>query len=101
MAGRRKKKRRVHSGLLLVALVVGIVVGVIGVRCYALRQTLADDEKTEAEVAAQLTDEQQRSEDLDEYEKYTKTKKYIEEVAKDKLGLVHDGETVFKNEDSK
>ena len=31
-------------------------------------------------------------------EKYTKTRKYVEEVAKDKLGLVYDGEIIFKPE---
>ena len=28
----------------------------------------------------------------------TKTRKYVEEVAKDKLGLVYDGEIIFKPE---
>ena len=33
------------------------------------------------------------------YTKYTKTKKYAEEVAKDKLGLVYEGEIIFKEKD--
>ena len=33
-----------------------------------------------------------------EYETYTQTKKYIEEVARDKLGLVYEGEILFKDE---
>lgn len=43
-----------------------------------------------------LTEEQERTKEIEEYEKYTQTKKYIEEVAKDKLGLVHEGEIIFK-----
>ena len=34
-----------------------------------------------------------------ELETYTKTKKYAEEVAKDKFGLVYDNEIIFKEED--
>ena len=36
---------------------------------------------------------------MKELETYTKTKKYAEEVAKDKLGLVYDNEIIFKEED--
>ena len=40
-----------------------------------------------------------RTEELIEYEKYTKTAKYVEEVAKDKLGLVYEDEIIFESED--
>ena len=40
----------------------------------------------------------QRAEDIEEYGKYTKTTKFVEEVAKDKLGLVYEGEIIFKPE---
>ena len=45
--------------------------------------------------------EQDRTEELAEFEKYTKTKKYAEEMAKKKLGLVHDNEIIFKSSDGK
>ena len=47
----------------------------------------------------QIDAENARTEELKELETYTKTKKYAEEVAKDKLGLVYDNEIVFKEED--
>ena len=36
--------------------------------------------------------------ELEEYEKYTQTQKYVEDVAKEKLGLVYEDEIVFKEE---
>ena len=42
--------------------------------------------------------EKLRTEEIAEYGKYTQTKKYVEELAKDKLGLVYDGEIIFKDE---
>ena len=46
----------------------------------------------------QIAEEEKRTEEIEEFRKYTKTKKYAEEVAKDKLGLVYDGEILFKEE---
>jgi cell division protein DivIC len=43
--------------------------------------------ETEAELNDEIKQEQARSDELDQYEKYTQTKKYVEDVAKDKLGL--------------
>ena len=34
--------------------------------------------------------------ELVEFEKYTKTKAYYEEIAKEKLGMIHEDEIVFK-----
>ena len=36
---------------------------------------------------------------IEEYGKYTKTKKFVEDMAKEKLGLVKDDEIVFKEGD--
>ena len=36
---------------------------------------------------------------IEEQEKYMQTKKYVEEVAKDKLGLVYPKEKVFKEKE--
>ena len=43
--------------------------------------------------------EEKRAEEIEEYGKYTKTKKYAEEIAKEKLGLVNEDEIVFKEEE--
>ena len=49
-----------------------------------------------AELNEQIAEQQQRSQQLEALKKYTKTDAYIEEVAKEKLGLVHPGEIVFR-----
>ena len=43
--------------------------------------------------------EEKRSEELVDFEKYTQTDAYIEEVAKERFGLVKDGEIIFMAED--
>ena len=51
-------------------------------------------------VIEQIEAETKRSEEIDQYEKYTQTMKYIEDVAKDRLGLVYEGEIIFKDENN-
>ena len=43
--------------------------------------------------------EQERTAELQEFETYTHTKKYAEEIAKEKLGYVYEGEIVFKKDE--
>ena len=54
----------------------------------------------EATLQSQIEVEQLRSQEIAEFEKYTQTRKYIEDTARDKLGLVYPGEIIFKNENN-
>ena len=84
-------------GMLLVTTVVVmmlIVVMVEGIERTKKRETYMARE----EVLMQAIEaEQARTEEIKEYEKYTQTKKYVEEIAKNKLGLVYEGEIIFKD----
>ena len=57
------------------------------------RQTA--DALTES-LKTQLEDEKNRSQEIKDYEEYTKTQKFIEDMAKSRLGLVYDNEVIFK-----
>ena len=65
----------------------------------AFRRRKNENRLGEQELQQQIDAENARTEELKELETYTKTKKYAEEVAKDKLGLVYDNEIIFKEED--
>lgn len=70
-----------------------------GVVIYQTKVLQAKDDRyaaREAELQNQIESEQQKSEELKEQEIYVQTKKYIEEIAKTKLGLVKPGETLLK-----
>ena len=53
----------------------------------------------EKALQEQIDAENARTQEIEEYRKYTQTKKYVEEVAKDKLGLVKEGEIIYKPKD--
>ena len=47
----------------------------------------------------QIGAENARTQEIEEYRKCNNAKKYVEEVAKDKLGLVKEGEIIYKPKD--
>ena len=93
------KKRQNKFGMFLVTTVIVMMLIVVMIKSIELKQKLAAYQEKEKILIEQIEEEEKRSEEIAEYEKYTKTKKYIEEVARDKLGLVHEGEIIFKDED--
>ena len=53
----------------------------------------------EAELKAQIEEQNARSEKVKEYEEYVKTDDYIKDVAEEKLGLVDPHEILFRPEE--
>ena len=84
----------------LAAVVVGILIVVIMVACFGLHQRLVKNRERSNELETEIAKEEQRAEDIEEYRKYTETREYIEEVAREKLGLVYEGEVIFKEASS-
>ena len=52
-----------------------------------------------AEITAQIEDAQNEHKKLEEKEDYMKTKKYVEDVARNQLGLVYPDEIVIRPEE--
>ena len=98
---RRVAYRRRHQNrfsLFLVSLVVLMIMVVVAVRSVELQQKIAGYDTQIASLSAQIDAETASAEEIEEYRKYTQTKAYVEEVAKDKLGLVYEGEILFKED---
>lgn len=84
--------------MLLVITAVLMMLVVVAVKSVELREKRATYLAREEQLMQEIEAEQERTEDIEEYQKYTQTKKYVEEVAKEKLGLVYEGEIIFKDE---
>ena len=94
-----RKKRQNRLGMFLVLTVVVMLMVVVAIKSVELQNKQETYLARQEQLEKQIAKEEQRTEDIKEFGKYTKTKKYAEEVAKDKLGLVKDDEIVFKYED--
>lgn len=94
----RKKKQNKFS-MVLVTTVVLMILIVVYVKSIDLKAKIGDYSVRESQLQEEIEDEKARAEEIEEYRKYTETKGYVEEVAKDKLGLVYEGEIIFKEKD--
>ena len=95
----RRKKLRQHLGSFAIIGVVLLLLIFVSVASLSLRVTNGNKQEKIAELESQIEAEEKKSEELEEYKKYVQTKKYAEEVAKEKLGLVYEDEIIFKAED--
>ncbi len=102
MARRRAAYRRNNQNrfsMFLVTLVVLMIMVVVAVGGMDLRKKVAAHEAEIARLSEEILKEEARTLEIEEFRKYTQTTGYKEEIAKDKLGLVYEGEILFKEED--
>lgn len=98
---KRKKKKKVgynSLGMIAIALVVLVLLGELMLESNDLKERLTGYDAKAATLQQQIEDEQTRTEEIDKLKKYMETDEYAEEVAREKLGLVKDNETVFKKQ---
>ena len=96
----KRRRRSGASGYILFAVIVSLISLVVLVQIRDVKQRLSvyeqQDQALDEQIAAQL----ERTEELNELEKYVQTKASAEEQAHEKLGLVNEGEIIFKLEDN-
>lgn len=89
------RKQSKFSSLLIVVAVL-IVSVVIFVKVSDLRNRSRELKETEKSLEIQIEKANNEREELNAKEQYMKTNQYIEDVAKDKFGLVYPDEIVIK-----
>ena len=102
---KRNRRRRLRKGMrghrqsvFAIVAVLVLLVAVVSVNAMTLRAKEKSYQAQEMELAEQIEEEKARAKEIDELEKYVSTDEYVEEVAKEKLGLVHENEIIFKAE---
>ena len=93
-----RKKMQNRFSMFLVMLVVVLLLVVVGIRGMELNARLESLKAQAAEVDAKYAAEMERTKEIEEYDKYTKTKMYYEEIAKKILGLVYEDEIIIREE---
>jgi cell division protein FtsB len=85
-----------RMAILGITVVVFLLGAVVHFRSDAMRRKELDYQLREEQLDKQVKQEESRALELEEYRVYVQTKQYIEEVAKQKLGLVKPGEILLK-----
>lgn len=94
----RRRRNENRLGMTMAVCAILMITVVVGINSLSLRQKQEKYAAREQELLTLIEEEEARTEELKELETYTKTKKYAEEIAKDKLGLVYENEIIFQED---
>lgn len=93
MSRRRKSNKRKFLVLGCLLFAVGSAAAAKGKE---MKQERKKYEERMAELESEIAQEEQRTKEIEEYKEYVTSDEYVEEVARDKLGLVYDDEVLLK-----
>lgn len=93
---RRRKKN--GTGIGIIVFVVLILCGIVSYSRIGLAQEKAEKGQKIERLNTMIKEEEVRSAEIKDLKEYSKTKQYIEDIARDKLGLVYKDEIIFEPE---
>lgn len=96
---RAKKKNSYRGRVIFVLIVVLSLAGVLSIYTAGLRSKARSYAESEQRLEAKLEAEQQRMERLTEQQQYRQSLKYIEQIAREKLGLIYPDEILLRPEE--
>jgi len=92
----KRARNENRLGMTVAMLAIVVMTLVVGVHSVSLKQKEKAYAVREQELLELIAVEEARAEELVNFSTYTKTKKFAEEVAKEKLGLVYENEIIFQ-----
>ncbi|EOS72519.1 hypothetical protein C817_05454 [Dorea sp. 5-2] len=90
--------QRHRKSVLAVSAVVLLLFVVVSANSISLRAKEKAYRAQELELKEQLKEEKARTEEIKELGEYVGTDEYVEDVAREKLGLIHENEIILKAE---
>ena len=93
-----KRNLKHRFSIIVISCVIVMLAGVLAVGSMSLKKKNERYKQQETKLEEQILEEQERTEEIKELEEYVGTDKYVEDVAKEKLGLVYPNEILFEAE---
>lgn len=91
-----RKRSQNRFSMFLVTLVVVMIMIAVAVQSVELQRKIDAKVQEEQRLQEQIDAEKVRAAELEEFATEVQTKGYIEDIAREKLGLVYEGEILFK-----
>lgn len=92
----KRIRRKNRTGLFLVMTVVLLFCGTLGLHSISLRADCQSLEEQKQELEDKKAELKKEKESIQEQQAYMQTDEYVEQVAREKFGLVYDNEIIFK-----
>ena len=96
--GRRSRKHRHRNtrSVFLITLIVICFSVALGTMKFSLKRQAASYVTQEKQLQKQIDSEKARAQELDELEEYMASDRYIEDVAREKLGMAYPNDLLLK-----
>ena len=98
MTRRMKQHRKFNTGKICVLVIVAVLAIFVFCKALSIKERTGTYEAQIAELEEAIEEENLRAEELEDYEQYVKTDEYAEKIARSRLGLIYDGEIIFREE---
>ena len=92
----RRKVQKHKRSVLTICGVVILLTAIISIDSITLKAKDQAYQAQETELEQKIEDEKERAKEIEVLDKYVGTDEYVEVVAKEKLGLVHENEIIFR-----
>lgn len=79
-----------------ITLVVCMLFGILLYSGNSLQNRIVANDEKQEQVEGQIQEQEKRTEDIEDLEKYMQTDEYMKSAAQDKLGLLNENEIIFK-----
>lgn len=96
---RKKRGKQNRLSRIAIALVAASLVAVLGYQTLQMQRRNDNYSQRLASIERQLEQEKSRAEELKERQAYVQTSQFIEQEAKDKLGMINPNEILLKPEE--
>ena len=94
----KRRRKSGATGYIFIGIIILMIAGVVYIQVRDVKARLSVYEEQDQALDEQIAEQLDRTEELNELEKYVQTKAYAEEQAHERLGLVNEGEIIFRLE---
>ena len=94
----KRRRKSGATGYIFIGIIILMIAGVVYIQVRDVKARLSVYEEQDQALDEQIAQQLERTEELNELEKYVQTKAYAEEQAHERLGLVNEGEIIFRLE---
>jgi len=85
--------------MLTITFIVCVLFGVLAYQGWHLHNEIITNDNEKNTLTSQISSEEARTDSINSLSDYYQSDDFIRQAAKDRLGLVEDGEIVFRNQD--
>lgn len=95
---KKRKNRKFAGSMQVISILLLFICGFLGFQIIGNKQQIKAYSEEESQINEQIAQEQEKQQEIEAESEYMNSDEYIEELAREKLGLLFDNEIIFKKQ---